>query len=126
MRFKNQFLDILRNCFLEQLVLEHARGEVMALSNTQRVISRTITEPSSNSAQNTITFRSLRERKYNNLASNFKEKKSVTYREITNNNNKVNVPRTILPKLKSKLGNCNPGICNKAQFLSLSLSLSVG
>lgn len=75
MRFKNQFLDILRNCFLEQLVLEHARGEVMALSNTQRVISRTITEPSSNSAQNTITFRSLGERKYNNLASNFKEKK---------------------------------------------------
>lgn len=88
MKFKKQFLDILSNCFLEPLVLEHTRGEVTALHNTQRVISRTITEPLCNSAQNTITFRSLGERRYNNLAPNFKKKKKkcVKYREITKNN----------------------------------------
>lgn len=80
-RFRKQFLDILSNCFLEQLVLEPTRGEVMALSNTQRVISRTITEALNNSAQNTITFRSLWEGLCNNVTLNFRKEKVLSIRK---------------------------------------------
>lgn len=82
----------------------------MPLSNTQRVISRTITEPLNNSAQNTITFRSLWEGLYNNLTLNFRKVKVLSIGKSLQNTLPNVEPTT--PSMKGKVENCNPGIRN--------------
>lgn len=86
----------------------------MALSNTERVISRTITEPLNNSAQNTITFRSLWEGLYNNLTLNFRKEKVLSIGKSLQKKTPYQKQNLHSPEIKGKLENCNPGICNMA------------